>query len=658
MRFTPVFRSPADYPVFLAISFLVLIFLPTWNCTMELEDIKYIAAFIFFPHLLFFAERHSSKGTVPATPLTARAYWLLFFAFVAYMLCNWYFLSSPYYGTRSMVYLWFCFLSFLLGVFFLSQPKKFTAFCVVCSIVGVIASFYSFGEYTALIPYYNPEAWPPRITGLFAHKNAFAFFIMNSSIVTSYFIFRSYQKKIRGVLIATLLIQLFALFISDCRGVLALTTLGFLGIFIPMSIKSGILKNPKGRYVLYAIFFLCMMIPLFVWDDYFWLRVANLALSTGGEVTTRQALYSAEWKLFFAHPLFGCGIGNFVFENIPFWPESFRKLVVAFFFARNAESDFLETLTETGLIGFAFYCFFLFGAVLLGIRELRRKWKWETYVVLVLFFLMLCNGIYDTALRRLPCAIIFWSYAGYLWRNCFITEGRQHSSKIWFWGNASAFLVHCMLAVFFLRILAGDFFYQQSYVTKKNPLPQSGKQIARTLAICPFHPDALYQAAYIGLRTKEYDYTSRLIDRLEQTAPHYRPTSFLKGLCATEQGRNADALSYANEEIRKNPNCLDPSELKVKALAGLGICVESSHLKDSLCEPLKDEIAFIRRGDTTSSSTLTKNYLDQTGKIRAWMGGSHLKEAYRRYTAINRNIQENYYAQLHRISKIPCEARQ
>ena len=527
----------------------------------------------------------------------------------------------------------------------------------MCSIVGVIASLYSFGEYTAFIPYFEPDAWPPRITGLFAHKNAFAFFIMNSSIWTSYSLFCSRQKTKSSVLIAALLIQLFALFISDCRGVLALTAFGFLGIFIPISLKNEIFKNPKGRYILYAISFLCMMIPLFVWDDYFWLRVANLALSTGDEVITRQALYSAEWKLFFAHPLFGCGVGNFIFENIPFWPESFRKLLGAFFFARNAESDFLETLTETGLIGFAFYCFFLFGAVFLGLRELRREWKWETHIVLVLVILMLCNGIYDSALRRLPCAIIFWSYAGYLWRNRFLTTWRQQFPKAWFMCNVSSFLVHCMLAVFFLRILAGDFFYRQSYVTNKNPHPVSGRQITRALSICPFHPDALYQAAYIGIRTKEYDYTMRLIGRLDQTAPHYRPTSFLQGLCALGQGRYGDALSRANEEIMKNPNYMDPYELKVKALAGLGNCAEASRLQDSLCAPLKDEVAFTRWGDTISSFTLKKDYIDQTGRIRAWMGGNHLKEAYRRYISINRNNQENQYSQLHRIAKVSCEQR-
>jgi hypothetical protein len=478
---------------------------------------------------------------------------------------------------------------------------------------------------------------------------------MNSSIWTCSFIFRSCQKKTGGVLIAALLLQLFALFISDCRGVLVLTALGFLGIFIPLSIKNGVLKKPKVRYLLYAIVFLCMMIPLFVWDDYFWSRVANLALSINMGANGRLALYSAEWKLFLAHPLLGCGVGNFVFENIPFWSESFQKTVGAFFFARNAESDFLETLTETGLVGFAFYCFFLFGAVYLGFRELRREWKWETYIVLALFILMLCNGIYDTAIRRLPCAIIFWSYAGYLWRNHFVATWRRQSPKTWFMGNASLFLVHCMLAVFFLRILAGDFFYMQSYVKNKNPHPGSGKQITRALTLCPFHPDALYQAAYIGIRTKEYDYTMRLIDRLSQTAPHYRPTSFLKGLCALGQGRYGDALSCANEEIMKNPNYMDPYELKVKALAELGNCTKMSRLQDSLCLPLKDENAFIRWGDTISSSTLKKNYIDQTGKIRAWAGGNHLKEAYRRYIAINRNKQENQYAQLHRILKISCE---
>ena len=180
------------------------------------------------------------------------------FLHILYNLCNWYFLSYPYFGTRSMTYLWFCFLSFLAGAFFLSQSKNFSAFCFVCIFSGVIASFYSFGEYLSFIPYYEPQHWPPRITGLFAHKNAFGFFIMNSSVWTAYLIFSGRLKKWNPLLVAALLIQLFALLTSDSRGMLVFTGAAFIGIFLPLFIKSGFFKKSKMRYLTYTVFFICM----------------------------------------------------------------------------------------------------------------------------------------------------------------------------------------------------------------------------------------------------------------------------------------------------------------------------------------------------------------------------------------------------------------
>jgi hypothetical protein len=655
MNITQFFRS-YKYSLFIILAALC-IFLPTWTVTQELEDIKYIFAFIFFACLMLSRRFCPSRDCSGAISPTSKIYWIMFAAYIVYTLGNWHFLSYQYYGTRSMVYMWFCFLSFLLGALVLSRPQRLIIIGIGCIIAGVIASCYSIGEYLAIIPYYNPESWPPRVTGLLAHKNAFALFVMISGIWTSYFIFSGMYKKWNPLLIAAFFLQFAALLIGDARGTLILTGMGLIGVIAPLLYKKGLLKKQSARFSLYVVFFFCALIPLVISGDYFWSRLANLALFIDGGALTRLYLYEAEWKLFLAHPLFGCGVGNFVFENIPFWSESFRKSIGAFFFAHNAESDFLETLTETGLIGLGFYCFFLFGAVINGIRQLKHEWRWETYIVVVLVILLLCNGIYDTALRRLPCGIMLWAFAGYLWKSQFIAIGSQWSSKSRFYLRSTAFLVHCMFAVFFVRILVGDFYFRQSYVSEKNPNPQSGKLLLRALQICPFHQDALFQEAYVGLRTGEYDFTLRIVDQLNRRAPHFMPTSFLKGLCAAGQKRYADALFFANEEIRRNPNYIDAYELKVNALAGLGKCQEMSRLQDSLCIPLRDESAFIHWGDTITSSTLKKMYLKETGKFRAWAGGRRLKEAFRRYLTIGREQDRARFVQLHGISRIQCAQR-
>ena len=347
-------------------SLFCLIFLPSWSQSQVTEDIKYLFAFLCFPIIFLFNNPITSEEKFK--PKFSRVFFFVFIAYVAYSLLNWYFLSSPYYGTRSMMYLVFCFMSFALGAFFLSAPDKLKLFIMGLIVSGVIASIYSFCQYFAFIPWFEPNFWPIRITGLFSNKNACALFIMNSGIWTTYLIFSIKNKKLSAMLFAALIIQMVALFIAESRGVSLLSMVGFCAVFVPLAFRSGYLKSAKVRYLLYAVFSLCMLVPLFVWNETTWIRLAGTTIQ-GDSV--RWGLYQAEWKLFLHHPVFGCGIGNFVHDAVPFWSEQFRKSAGMVFYA-NAENDFLETLTELGIVGLGLYLFFLFGAIVLGVRELKR----------------------------------------------------------------------------------------------------------------------------------------------------------------------------------------------------------------------------------------------------------------------------------------------
>jgi O-antigen ligase len=630
-------------------SLFCLIFLPSWSQSQVTEDIKYLFAFLCFPIIFLFNNPITSEEKFK--PKFSRVFFFVFIAYVAYSLLNWYFLSSPYYGTRSMMYLVFCFMSFALGAFFLSAPDKLKLFIMGLIVSGVIASIYSFCQYFAFIPWFEPNFWPIRITGLFSNKNACALFIMNSGIWTTYLIFSIKNKKLSAMLFAALIIQMVALFIAESRGVSLLSMVGFCAVFVPLAFRSGYLKSAKVRYLLYAVFSLCMLVPLFVWNETTWIRLAGTTIQ-GDSV--RWGLYQAEWKLFLHHPVFGCGIGNFVHDAVPFWSEQFRKSAGMVFYA-NAENDFLETLTELGIVGLGLYLFFLFGAIVLGVRELKRTWKWETYILLVLFCCMLINGIWDTLLRRIPCNIVFWAMAGYFWRGYFLTAWQKIPRKAATVSMITALGIYCILALFYGRIIIGDYFFLQSYVSSANPHPQSGKQIKRALAVCPFHPDALFQAGFMAIQTRQFDFARDVADRLEKTAPNYRPTNFLRACSAFGKEDYPSALSYVNEEIQRNTGYMDAYELKVRTLSVLGKCGEMGHLKDSLLIPLKNCKDRTTWYDTVSAITLKSQYLKETGKVRAFLGGDCLKRAYRRYSALCRIKAEKSFRQLQNISNIQCE---
>src|SRR5271157_825848 len=231
------------------VSLFCLIFLPSWSKSLVPEDIKYIFAFLCFPIIFLLNNTRASEEIFK--PKFSRVVFFVFVIYVAYVLLNWYFLSNPYYGTRSMTYLVFCFISFALGAFFLSAPEKFRIFLTSLIVSGVIASIYSFCQYFAFIPYFEPEYWPIRTTGLFSNKNACALFIMNSSIWTTYLIFSIKNKNLSVALFAALIIQVVALFMAETRGVSFLSMVGFCAVLVPLVFKAGYLKSPKVRYLFY-----------------------------------------------------------------------------------------------------------------------------------------------------------------------------------------------------------------------------------------------------------------------------------------------------------------------------------------------------------------------------------------------------------------------
>ena len=159
----------------------------------------------------------------------------------------------------------------------------------------------------------------------------------------------------------------------------------------------------------------------------------------------------------------------------------------------------------------------------------------------------------------------------------------------------------------------------------------------------------------MAIQTRQFDFAREVADHLEKTAPNYRPTNFLRACAAFGKEDYVTALSYVNEEIARNPNYMDAYELKVNALSRLGNCKEMEHLKDSLLIPLKNCKDRIMWYDTVSASTLKASYIEETGMVRAFLGGDYLERAYRRYIHLSRNKTEKWYRQLQNILNIRCE---
>ena len=653
MRFLQQARN--NFPI-LCLCAVCAIFLPTWTLTLELEDIKYLVAFVLFPFLLiasYFWNGHTHAGARNKAGLAVGG---IFLAYCGYLLCNWYFLSYPYYGTRGMVYQWFCLSSLVIGALFANNRgwcKAAIAGCIVC---GVVSSLYAIAEYLSWIPYYSQGYWPPIINGLFAHKNPFGMFIMVSSMATAYLLYLN-RSRMRNmiVLLAALLLQLVALLVSDSRGALVLTIIAFCAVFGPIAYKTGAFKNAAMRFVFYGGMLVCLCIPIFMWSETFWVRAASSIVQGNISESNRAELYKAEKEMIGRNPVFGFGVGNFINDNVGFWSKQFKHRAYLFQFARNAENDYLETLIETGVVGLCFYLFFICGALLLAIRQLRKKWDWIQYILLIFFSLMLINGMYDVSLRRLPHAIIFFSIVGYFWRDSFndFFQIIRSSRRTWCLAGIGI-SVHCLLAFFFLRICLADYFYLNAVALEHKQKKYAGIEIKKALDICPAHPDALYKAASLAVLGGQYDYAFHALNRIDSTSPNIRPTDYLRALALCRQYKCEQALPYLDAEIEKTPKFIEPYKLKIQALSFLHRCGEMKKFQARTCSPLRDQKDFFAYYDTVSAATIQREFLLSTGKIRAFFGGAPLYNAYLYYRDFMFEKYCKDCSRLQSISEIAC----
>jgi tetratricopeptide (TPR) repeat protein len=272
---------------------------------------------------------------------------------------------------------------------------------------------------------------------------------------------------------------------------------------------------------------------------------------------------------------------------------------------------------------------------------------------------MSINGLFDTAIRRFPCAILFWSSIGYFWKHHFSDFAPLTNPRIKKAATITMWSIHCILLFFFIRIIAGDFYYFRAFTmgnrTKNGP---SIKHIERSLSICPFHPDALYRAGLMGIVVRKFDYANSIAEKLEQTAPHYRPTNLIKGYSAFEQQQYSAALQYADREIKKNPNLHKAYTLKLRALKNMNLCDEMVHLRDSIVNASHRYARHTHWKDTLSATSIKRSYLRYPNKVRKLIGGKKLENAYFRYALLKINNTKKNMQRSAEYSKLSCSPKE
>ncbi|MFP4162492.1 MAG: O-antigen ligase family protein [Chitinispirillaceae bacterium] len=543
-----------------------------------------------------------------------------------------------------MVYQWFCIWGFMAGAFFLFRTdKQFHLTATLLLLTCVISSLYAILEYLLIVP---ASGWPLRMSGFFNNKNVFGLFIIWGIVLSCYFLFTQPKKKWKLFSAAALVLLLSVLILSDSRGGLILSFTALTATIIPFSWKY-IKISKLIRYGIYLGVFCSALIPVLFWSDSSWVRVARLIVNPDMDVSAqlRLNLYSSSFSLFLKDPLFGSGIGNYILSIKPFQTAEFvLERISNFKFALNAESDYFEVLTESGIVGLILYLTFMLGAVVIAIGKLKRSWNKRDHTMLVLLIIMLLSAAYDTALRHLPTGFLFWAAAGYFWREK-LKPAQNLSPKGKAYIKTGILVVHIILAGFFIRILAGDYFYIKYLKSNRENIPH----IAKSLEICPFHPDALYSAACIEAGHGGSLGIRNIADKLDATSPHYRPTNNLRAISYYNENKYDTAFTLIQKDLRRYPAHFPLQKLKVLTLAKMGECEELTRYRDSLIIGLeKPKLDF-------QKEYYISKFRQGAGKIRTAINEKKTKLDFIQKMIKRYNKRMETYEEKLKLEEINCE---
>jgi len=203
--------------------------------------------------------------------------------------------------------------------------------------------------------------------------------------------------------------------------VLSLSRGGFFSAFLAISLFFIFMARKKSQSTTFTIVLLCCGILFFVtqfnWEQIFTKFEATFSQSEGRLLIWRDSLH-----IIYDFAITGTGAGTFV--NIFPDYKSFTDISVY----EHAHNDYIELLTDTGLIGFTFFAWFVFKILKTGLQQIFSRHHYFSILISIGSFCgitgLLIFSFVDFNMHNGANGLYFFFLCGLLISVC---HTRQHS---------------------------------------------------------------------------------------------------------------------------------------------------------------------------------------------------------------------------------------
>ncbi len=476
---------------FLALVFFTpLIFLPQVSNLYTLPKEAFLRVIISFLLLAWALEKLSSgQWEIRFSPLGLPIF--LYLLALSFSLFN---AINPYAGTYEVLRRASHILLFFLVINHVKDERDISNICGAAVVAGLIVSILGVFQYfTAFNPDWLYQVARPSAT--FGNKNMAAQFVIMIIPLSIALFLESKNQKVR-LLWAVATIEMVAYVVyANSRGAWLGLTLGGLTCLV-FFFKAGcpVLNwglSPKRTSLLIFLLSIHLVLPHILpmptkLEVKYSERVASALDLSGGSVGARFAVWANTTDMIRDHPA-GVGINNWKVV----YPKYTRSRMIDKVSSsethfQNAHNDYLQMISEIGIVGFAFYLWIL-------LYLLRICWK-SPDIRYSPFFLWSIVGFMITSFFSFPLkmpatSLFFWLIAGLVMANRFriipqsqlqIRNSQKNQSKIQNRKSkirvfALSFLSLSLIYLFSMALLSYFQLFSDYHLQRANILQARGK---------------------------------------------------------------------------------------------------------------------------------------------------------------------------------------
>jgi len=245
-----------------------------------------------------------------------------------------------------------------------------------------------------------------RPYGTFSHPNVLAgFLVIAMTLISSKLKVKS-SKFRKSITMVSLVVGTVALLLTMSR----IAILIWLFILLTLVfIKTK--KYFKNKFIIYYLLFIILIVGSIFWLSPLRFRFFDIK-TTDESVVKRQELINDSFTMIKSNPIFGVGLNNFLVE-LP----SVHKQTNNVFYLQPVHNIYLLILTQIGMIGLAFFTWFIF--------KTFKRLKFENSfhpdrigIKFQILFIALALGLFDHYFLTLQQGQLLFSFVlGFCWSN-------------------------------------------------------------------------------------------------------------------------------------------------------------------------------------------------------------------------------------------------